>query len=547
MPRLGRLALLALPLLLAVALRLLGALLRPVWVDEAATAIFSSGNSSWSTAINQLLPLEGFVRALRLTGPDQLGAALTHLHSQDNHPPLHFALAFVTGQLLQEPGSVLQPLTARLPAVLCGGLAVPLLHRAVLAASGDRRAAGLAAAAMAVSPLAVAMGLEARHYALATTLVCAALWALAAGWRHQQQHTTPVPGRLLAGWLALNLLGLLSHHLFVLCIAAQLITVLGLASLQHRRLCWPGRLALAPALSLLLAGIWLALQGGGGAADQTAWLALDPAQPLQWLVMPLQLLVTALCAVLAPGTSLAHLWQWPFVIAAGAATLLGLVALGAVVWRASKPSPLLLLFSLSSLALLLAASLISGKDFSRALRYGFVFVPGVLGLLAVAASQAQSRGRGRAVSVLLGCSLVCSLAVAAGVALPASYNPDLLVSEIKAQSRQPIVLAFQERPVPRGQPLIGYEGLSIAWHLHTHPKQLQQLSRNGVPPRLLLLRSKGNNPAEGLQQLESIKGPLDLWIVNAHGTASLPIQRSDCRHLRYASAGGHLHDHYRCD
>ena len=36
-------------ILLAVALRLLGALLRPVWVDEAASAIFTAGNSSWRT------------------------------------------------------------------------------------------------------------------------------------------------------------------------------------------------------------------------------------------------------------------------------------------------------------------------------------------------------------------------------------------------------------------------------------------------------------------------------------------------------------------
>jgi uncharacterized membrane protein len=532
-------------ILLAVALRLLGALLRPVWVDEAASAIFTAGNSSWITPQNSLVSLSDFVASLRLVEPGQLLQALGHLHREDNHPPLHFALAFVTGQLLQEPGAVLQPLTARLPAVLCGSLAVPLLHRAVLAASGERRAASLAAAAMAVSPLAVAMGLEARHYALATTLVCAALWALAAGWRHQQEGR-PLPWRLPAGWLALNLLGLFSHHLFVLCIAAQLITVVGLASLGQRRLSWPGRLALAPGLSLLLAGAWLALQGAGGAADQTAWLALDPRQPLQWLLMPVQLLVTALCAVLAPGTSVAHLWQWPFVIAAGAATLLGLLALGTIVWRAGRPTPLLLVFSISSLALLLGASLISGKDFSRALRYGFVFVPGVLGLLAVAASQVQGRGRGRAVSVLLGSSLVCCLAVAAGVALPASYNPELLVQEIQMQSREPIVLVFQERPVPDGQPLIGYEGLSIAWHLQSHPEQLRQLSRGGAQPRLMLLRSDGSGPAEGIQQIERLQGPFDLWIINAHGTASLTLQRSDCRHLRYASGGGHLHDHYRC-
>jgi uncharacterized membrane protein len=544
MPRLGRLALLALPLLLAVALRLLGALLRPVWVDEAATAIFSSGNSSWSTAINQLLPLEGFVRALRLTGPDQLGAALTHLHSQDNHPPLHFALAFATAQLLQHPGEVIRPLTARLPAVLLGSLAVPLIDRAVLCASGQHRAARLAGLAMALSPLMVAMGLEARHYALATTLVCAALWALAAAWQLQQQDR-PLPLGLAAGWVVANALGMLCHHLFVLSIAAQVITLLLLSSWPARRMQWGWRWSWPSLLSLLLAGLWLLHNGSGAAAQQTAWLDLDPSQPLQWLAMPLQMLITALTVALAPGTTLMANWQWPFVVLAGAATLVGLISLVRVLGRADRAPALLQVFCLSSMALLLLASAVSGKDFSRALRYGFVYGPAVLALLGSAAATAESHGRRQSVRVLLVCSLVCSLGVSAGVALPASYNPALMLAKINRESRAPVVLAFNDRPVPNGQPLIGYEGLSIAWHLQTarHPN----LQRQGREPLLMLLINDGDNRPLGLQQLERWPGPFDLWIINAHGIRrDLSIDRGDCRHLGYASAGGHLHHHYRC-
>lgn len=535
--------LLALAVALGLGLRLLGALLRPVWVDEAASAIFSAGNSSWLTPINTVVPLEPFIAALRLTAPDQVAAALGHLRLEDNHPPLHFGLAFAAAQLLQRAPAVMDPLTARLPAVLAGSLAVPLLALAVRTASGNRRAALLAGLLMAVSPLGVALGLEARHYALATTLVCGALWALAAAWQGHGKGQRPGV-RLISCWLLVNALGMLSHHLFLLCIAAQLLSLVVLSWRSAGHLVQAWRILLIPSLSLLLALAWLQLYGAGGAADQTAWLLLDRRAPGQWLVMPLQLLVTGLSGLLAPGTALSHLWQWPLLIAAGLATLLGLAALVRLVRLAAAPEPLLLVFSLSSGAVLLGASVLSGKDFSRALRYGFVLLPGLLALVAVAAAQVQARGRGLWVQVLLGCSLICSLGVASGVALPASYNPELYLKDVAQRSQGPIVLVFNDRVISGGTPLIGYEGLSVAWQQHS--RKPQNLRRAGVEPRWMLLSGSASNRTKGLEAIAALEGPFDLWVVNAHGTRSPVIPRQDCKHLHYNSAGGHLHDHYRC-
>jgi len=535
----------AMSLVLAIALRLLGALLRPVWVDEAATAIFSSANSSWSTPINTLVPLHGFVTALRLAAPDQLITGLNHLRIEDNHPPLHFAVAFLLAQLLQgqTPMAVLDPLTARLPAVLMGSLAVPLLAKAVLTATRSTESARFAGLLMALSPLAVALGLEARHYALATTLVCGALWALAASWRRWLARRA-LGSRLIGVWLGINGLGMLSHHLFVLCIAAQLLTLIVLVRRHAGRWIWPVQLIGVPAFSLLLGMAWLGRYGSGGAADQTAWLVLDRSAPGQWLAMPLQLLVTSLTGLLAPGTTVIDLWQWPLVVAAGLATAVGLVALGRLMLSAGGPEPLLLVFTLSSTTMLIAASVLSGKDFSRALRYGFVMLPGLLSLLAVAAAQANAKGRGRPVRVLLSCSLICSLGVAAGVALPASYNPELFLREVNLRSTEPIVLVFNDRLLSSGKPLIGYEGLSIAWHLQS--SGAQDLIRRGLEPKLMLLSGGPADRAKGMAAITQLKGPFELWVINAHGTPSLGIPRSDCRHQRYASSGGHLHDHYCC-
>jgi len=533
---------LLLSLALAVSLRLLGALLRPVWVDEAASAIFSAANSSWQTPVNAIVPLHQFLAALRIDTNSPLLEVSNLLRQEDNHPPLHFLVTALGARLALGSGEVITPLAARLPAVVLGSLAVPLLYQAVWVISGNRRAAQLAAAWMAVSPLAVAFGVEARHYALATNWVCGVLWTLADGWRCQCQGRPQHPGMALL-WASFNLLGLLSHHLFVVCIGAQLLCLALLQWRRRGRLCWPGGVTWLPLVSLVVAALWLVLQGNGGAIDQTTWLNFDPSQPQQWLQVPLQVLVTMLSVVLAPGTSLSAGWQWPFVLLAGVATVIGLIALTRLLLAAGRPHPIVAAFGLSSVLGLMVVSVISGKDLSRALRYGFLYLPAVVAMVAVAANQLLQQRRQRTAGILLVCSALCSLGVATGVAMPASYNPDLFLAKVARESSQPVVLAFNERPVREGKPLIGYEALSIAWQLHS--KQLD-LNRGGLSPRMLLLIGDGQGPPDGLTQLETLRGPFDLWLVNAHGTTSLEIQRKDCRHLGYASAGGHLHHHYRC-
>lgn len=534
---------LGLSLLIAIGLRLLGALLRPVWLDEAATAIFSSGHSSWQTPINRLVPLDRFLTALRLDHAGPWLAGLGPLQQEDNHPPLHVAISALAAHLLQADGTVLTPLSGRWPAVLLGSLAVPLLHQAIQVISGSRRAARLGALWIAISPLAVSIGLEARQYGLAMSCVCAALWALACSWQALQQGRSLDAGPA-AGWISANLLGVLSHHLVVVSITAQLLC-LGLLAWH----CKPARAAwlrslMPPLIALLLAGGWLLLHGAGGAPDQTTWLDFDRQQPLQWLLIALRLLLSGLCGVLAPGSSVQATWQLLFLGLAGLGTLIGLISLAALLRSARRPPSLQLLFTLCSALALLGFCALTGKDMSRALRYGFLDLPGVLALLAVACDQAWERGRQRLVLRLLGCSLLCSLGVAAGVALPASTNPELLMLKVGADSSAPIVLAFNERSLNHGQPLIGYEGLSVAWHVHDRGQE--RWRRQGEAPRWLLLIGDGRAAPAGLQRLEELKGRFDLWLINAAGSSRLVVQRQDCRRLEQGRAGGHRFEHLRC-
>ena len=106
------------------------------------------------------------------------------------------------------------------------------------------------------------------------------------------------------------------------------------------------------------------------------------------------------------------------------------------------------------------------------------------------------------------------------------------------------MLAFNERVVNAGRPLVGYEGLSVAWHVHTNADA--RLRRRGLEPRWLLLVGDGRTPPAGQKALERLSGRFDLWLINAHGTSGLALQRQDCRNLEQGSAGRHLFEHLRC-
>jgi hypothetical protein len=62
----------------------------------------------------------------------------------------------------------------------------------------------------------------------------------------------------------------------------------------------------------------------------------------------------------------------------------------------------------------------------------------------------------------------------------------------------------------------------------------------------MLLGGDAQDRAKALAKVLALQDPFDLWVVNAHGTKSTEIEMSRCTHRRYASSGGHLHDHHHC-
>ena len=534
-------------MLLALVLRVAPLALKAPWMDEAATMIFSLGNSSRSVPLNQLVDLETFLRPLTGSAAADPGAVVKHLLREDNHPPLYYLLAHGWFHLSQPGGGLASISLSRLLPALLGVAAVPLSYRVGAIALGSRRGGLLAALWMALSPLAVAQSLEIRHYSLAILLGTASLLCLVKTWDLDRRSRALPIGWLLA-WIGINAAGVATHYFFVFALLMQLVTTAVL--LRRNRRCWLALLA-----SLGAAALWLPLLASHAGSTQSSWLRVDPSQPGALLGIPLQALLAALFNAVAPGTYAVHLWQWPLAIAAGIATLTGLVVLMRLLRHslrgASTEQQAVRLFAVlmgSGLAVQIGISLLMLSDYTKGLRYSFFLVPPSTALLAALCEQwLGTQGRARPVMTLLACGLICALGVDGGAVLPKWYSADLLLKRIARESEQPVVIAYDNNPVGLKPAVIAHEPLSVAWWAARHPHLLADLQRSGQPLRLVLAIDGPGLPGVSRSQAEAaiaaIPTPIDLWVIGGNPKSFL---NPSCELVARGSEGSHIFNHYRC-
>ena len=274
---------------LALGVRLAGLDARPVWADEAMSAYWAS------------FPLSTIPGLLL---------------QNESHPPLYYALLHFWLWLPQND------LVLRLPSPIFGALTVPSTF-AIGRHLAGARVGVLAAAMLAIQPLAVWHSQEARPYALLTLLVALALWLVAR------------PGGLrmpaaIVGYALVTALALYTHYG-----AALLLTVLAGATLVLRgqpssRRALAGWLA-GNVLAVALFTPWLLALGGvvqEAPGAYTDSYVPNPPNARALLSMPFDLLVPYAAAL-------------PGAIRLGVFGLLALVgALGT--WRVHRTGGLLL-------------------------------------------------------------------------------------------------------------------------------------------------------------------------------------------------------------
>ncbi|MCO6452509.1 MAG: glycosyltransferase family 39 protein [Caldilineales bacterium] len=201
-------AILTIIIIAGLALRLLRLDFQPLWWDEGYSVWFA-GNS--------------LGEMIRLT-------------AADIHPPLYYALLHGWSRLLG-----LAPSSLRLLSVFVSVAAIPLAYLAGRDMA-SRRAGLIAAALVALNPMAIFYGQEIRMYGLAATLSMAALWL---GWRWGQPEARK---RLGVGYALSLVAGLYTLYYFALLPIAQILWMLLAARGRWRA--WLASLAAAALLYL---------------------------------------------------------------------------------------------------------------------------------------------------------------------------------------------------------------------------------------------------------------------------------------------------------
>ena len=361
---------------------------KPLWLDEAITALIGLGRGYEAVPVEVLVPLARLTEVFTLQPETTCRQIAQTLATQSTHPPLFFCWLhrWLVWWGHDGPFSVWQ---VRALPVLFGVGAIAVLY--AINRLAFSRTAGLSAAAlMAVSPFAVYLSQEARHYTLPMLLIALGLLCLVqiqCDLFQQQRLRTWV----WVSWMGINAVGLYVHYFCLLAFAAQVTTLacLMVHQRQHiRRQVWVV-LSLATIGVLLLYLPWWPTFVSHFTRPETGWVPppynVSPFYQLLagWLLMaialpveqqPAAIAVPCAALMLAFGfwlvkilhRPLRQLWQDPTTHLA-TLTILG--------------------FTTSVILEFLAIAYLLGKDLSSVPRYNFVYYPGMCALLGAGLGQ----------------------------------------------------------------------------------------------------------------------------------------------------------------
>lgn len=536
--------------LLLLAILLLGLGLRfwhldskPLWLDEVLSALFTMGRSYQDIPREQFFPLTALDQLFTLQ-PTITCPQIAHtIATESVHPPLFFCLMYRWLNLLRPNAENWVWAIRSLPALLGVGAigASYYLNRVAFSKS-----AGLASAAlMAVSPFAVYLSQEARHYTLPMLLITLAL----AGLVQMQQDLTQQAFRpwVWLSWVVLNSVGLYVHYFFALAIVAQVITLGGWMLIGRRRPLYHWGLLVGAIAGIILCYLpWLPTMISHAGRPETDWLIpykpdwLDRVAPLYQMVVGWVLMVIAL-----------PVENQPFAIEVVSSVTIAVFALWLIsrvaiefrsLWKtfSFRPAIVLLLgFTLCVISEFFAIVYVLGKDITVVPRYNFVYYPGISALLgACLGGMGTSReplpwrvwmgGAGRSLMILLLVGLISSGFVVNGWVFQKSYHPDQVAQDMALEPDQPLLTVVSYASLQEVA-----LGLSFALEL----RKLYSVEDVEKSVRFAFF-----DRSQGYQQMwktlarspQLLPLPLNMWVVTPPGTRAKDYPKR----LRLASQPG---------
>jgi uncharacterized membrane protein len=501
---------LAIALAVGATLRFWNLELKPLWLDEVITALFSLGKSYANVPLEVLLPLNSFREIFTLNSVSNCPTIAQNIIKYSTHPPVFFCLmhAWVEYLLNSSVKHSLVFILRSLPALFGVSAIVSIYYLNRIAFS---KTAGLVGAAvMAVSPFAVYLSQEARHYTLPLFLITLSLLTLI-----QIQQDIFQQTRRISVWLAwaiINSIGLYVHYFFILVILAEIATILVLfyqAKPKAKYLLISANFFLIPFLCFLP---WLPVFLAHSDRPETDWI------PQPEHILPLvQTLVNWLLMVIIFPVESQPLW---IAIPGGILMLIFGVWLGWQVVQGMKqlwqnPQTHLATLTLSSFTVFIlleffAIIYLFGKDITIAPRYNFIYYPSFCALLAASLVVELPPKKLPTINYLILAGLISCIFVVNGLAFEKAYNPQKVAKNMLQEPSIPLIV------------VMGYKdsqdislGLSFALGIDKFQPTLCENNSETCPKFGFISTTSGYQTFwEKLSQLpKPPKLPLNLWVV----------------------------------
>lgn len=482
---------------------------KPLWMDEIITAIFSLGKNYRDLPLDVVFPLNQVQEIFTFQPGVSCAQISDNLANYSTHPPLFFCIMYRWLEWMSPLGIEWVAKLRSLPALF--GVAAIIAIYGVNCIAFSPTSGVMAALLMALSPFAVYLSQEARHYTLPMLLIILSLFLLIQIQRDlfEKQHLRFWVWLL---WAIVNSIALYVHYFFAIAFISELATLSAMIYqgkaniLKFSQVC----LYLIISISSVLISFipWLLVIFRHFRKSETNWLPsphhIEPIYQtlMHWVLMiitlPVEnqpLLIAVICGFL----------MVMFTIWVGLQIFHNLQLL----W--SNSTTYLSTFTLFSFTffVLLQFFLIAyllGKDITVVPRYSFVYYPSFCSLLAASLGKMKIQ---KFIFLLVG--IVSCIFVVSNLAFQKPFQPEQVAQNMSLDPAIPLML------------VVGYEsyqdvaaGLSFA--LALQELRSHEIKSKLTPDSLAFVNKSPHfsDFSNKLTQLSIVEvSQLNLWFVGS--------------------------------
>jgi uncharacterized membrane protein len=422
--------------------------LKPLWMDEVITSIFSLGKNYQDLPLDVIFPLERVQKIFTFNTGVSCSQIATNINTQSTHPPLFFCAMYNWLGWMRPLGTEWVTKLRSLPALL-GIATIPAIYW-VSRAAFSKSCGIIAAWIMATSPFTVYLSQEARHYTAPMLLITLSLLGLM-----QIQRDIFERSRLSflvwMWWTIINIIGIYIHYFFTLAFIAEVVTLIAVVYKQKTALAFTKKIYFALSISVISVFIsfapWLLVIVNHAQSAETNWL------PSPTIISPLYQTVInwVLMLIVLPVEN----QPLPIMIFNGLLMIIFLIWIGQIVFRSLHilakqnttylSTQILLLFTIVVILEFLIITYLFGKDITVVPRYNFVYYPSICALLAASISNKSSFKTKKIISIFLIFSIISSIFVVSNLAFKKPFLPDRVAQNMNLEPTTPLILVTSYR------------------------------------------------------------------------------------------------------